>query len=94
MLTSSYCGIKTIDGSAYTDLLPIALVAIDKNGYSNHFIGTAKGLFTRRVNVTIFGCSTFDLFDVMSKQHHGSALNSFLNGTKKAVTLTVCVNEV
>ena len=41
------------------------------------------------------GAAAFDLFDVMSKQHHGSALNSFLNGTKKkAVTLTVCVNEV
>ena len=27
---------------------------------------------------------TFDIFNVMCKQHHGTALNSFLNGTKNS----------
>ena len=35
---------------------------------------------------------TFNLFDVTCKQHHRTALNPILNGTKKA-TLTVRVNE-
>ena len=39
-----------------------------------------------------FVSGTFDLFNVICKQHHRAALNPFLNGTK-TVTLTVCVNE-
>ena len=39
-------------------------------------------MFTRTINVTIFVGGTFDLFDVMYKQHNKSVLNPFLNGTK------------
>ena len=39
---------------------------------------TRKASFTRTVNVTVF-----DLFNVMCKQHHKTALSPFLNGAKK-----------
>ena len=42
--------------------------------------------------LTIFVSGTLNLFNVMCKQHHRTALvNPFLNGTK-TVTLTVRVN--
>ena len=49
-------------------------------------------MFTRTINVTIFVGGTFDLFDVMYKQHNKSVLNPFLNGTK-TMAFTVRVNE-
>ena len=42
----------------------------------------SEGLFTHTVQVTVFMSGTFDLFDIMCKQHHRTALNPFLNGTK------------
>ena len=41
--------------------------------------GLTKGSFTRAVKVR----GTFDLFNVMFKQHNRSAFDPFLNGTKK-----------
>ena len=49
-------------------------------------------MFTGTINVTIFVSGTFDLFDVMYKQHNKSVLNPFLNGTK-TMAFTVRVNE-
>ena len=48
--------------------------------------------FTRTVNVAVFVSGTFDLFNLMCKLHHMTALNPFLNGIE-TVTLVVCVNE-
>ena len=42
----------------------------------------AKGSFTHDVNDTVFVRDTFDLFTVMCKQCHKTALNP-LNGTKQ-----------
>ena len=42
----------------------------------------AKDSFTRTLDVTVFVSGTFDLFDVMCKQHQKAALDPFLNGTK------------
>ena len=36
-----------------------------------------KGSFTHTVNVAVFVGGTFDLFDVMCKQHHRTALKPF-----------------
>ena len=49
-------------------------------------------MFIRTINVTIFVGGTFDLFDVMYKQHNKSVLNPFLNGTK-TIAFTIHVNE-
>ena len=43
---------------------------------------TFKGSFTRIANVTVFVSGTFDLFNVVCKQHHRAALIPFLDGTK------------
>ena len=51
-----------------------------------------KCLFTCTVNVNVYVSGVFDLFSVMCKQPHMTALNPFLNGTKKLI-LMVCVNE-
>ena len=48
--------------------------------------------FTPVINVTVFASGTFDIFNVMCKQHHRTALNPFLK-RKKTVTLTARVNE-
>ena len=48
-------------------------------------LSSSKGSFTRPVNVTASVNSTFDLFDLMCKKHHRTALNPFLNGTKNGV---------
>ena len=37
----------------------------------------SKGSFTNTINVTVFVSGTFDLFDVMYKQHHMIVLNPF-----------------
>ena len=50
-----------------------------------------EGSFTHTINVTVLVSSTFDLFDVMCKQHNRTALNPFFT-IQKTVTLTVCVN--
>ena len=57
------------------------------------FLTSFKGSITRIVNVAVFVSGTFVIFNVMRKQHHETALNPFLNGTK-TVTLTARVNEV
>ena len=41
--------------------------------------GTCKLAFTRTVNLTIFVSGSFNLLDVICKQHHRTALNPFLN---------------
>ena len=38
----------------------------------------------RTVNITVFMSGTFDLFNIMCKQYHWTALNAFLNGTKNS----------
>ena len=43
----------------------------------------AQDLFTCTVNVTVSVSSTIDPFNVTCKQHHRTALNPFLNNTKK-----------
>ena len=55
-------------------------------------IAHSKASFTCTLNKTVFVSEIIDLFDVTCKQHHMSALNPFLNGTK-TVMLTVCVNR-
>ena len=45
-------------------------------------LSSSKTSFTHTVNVAVFMSGTFDLFNVMCKQHHTTALNPFLNGTK------------
>ena len=40
--------------------------------------------------MTIFVSGTFDLFDVMSKQHNRTALNPFLNGTENGDVDSMC----
>ena len=42
------------------------------------------------VNVTVFVSGTFDLFNIMCKQHHRTALNPFLNGTKNGDADGIC----
>ena len=41
-----------------------------------------KAAFTRTVSVTVFVGSTFDLFNVVWKQHHRTALKRISNGAK------------
>ena len=41
-----------------------------------------RGSFTCTINVTIFVRGTFDLFNVMCKQHNRNMLNPFLNHTQ------------
>ena len=50
-----------------------------------------KGSFTHTVNFHVsYMSGTFNLFNVMCKQHHGSALNPFLNGTKNGDIYNTC----
>ena len=49
---------------------------------SCQYVLELEGLFTRTVDLTVVVSGTFDLFDVMCKQHR-TALNLFLNGTNK-----------
>ena len=63
-----------------------------KDDFQGRCKGGLQAMFTRTINVTIFMSGTFDLFDVMYKQHNKSVLNPFLNGTK-TMAFTVRVNE-
>ena len=76
----------SVADNAYNDMLT------SKRHPSPHILNDSKGLFTCTVNVIIFVSGTFDRFNAMCEQHHRTALNSFINGTK-LMTLTVCVNE-
>ena len=56
-------------------------------------------MFTRTVDVIVFVCGIFDLFNVMYKQHQRMVLHPFLNGTKKGdidgrckLWFNICVN--
>ena len=51
-----------------------------------------KGSFTRTINVTVFMSGTFDLFNVICKQHNRAALKPF-EMVRKTVTLAVSLNE-
>ena len=42
-----------------------------------------KASFTLTVNITVSVNDTFDLFDILGKQNHKAALNTFLNCMKK-----------
>ena len=53
-------------------------------------MGLPKASFTYTVNVTIFMSGIFHLFDVMCKQHHGTAFNPFLNATKSGENDGTC----
>ena len=49
-----------------------------------------EGSFTHTINVTVLVSSTFDLFDVMCKQHNRTALNPFFNDTKNGDIDSMC----
>ena len=52
----------------------------------------SKGPFTHTINITVLVSGTFDLFNIMCKQHHRTAIGPILKPDKK-VALTVCLNE-
>ena len=43
------------------------------------------GAFTRSVFQTVFVSGTFDIYNVMCKQHPGNTLNPFLNGLNNRI---------
>ena len=49
---------------------------------SKHLSKLGKGLFTHTVIVAVFVSGAFDVFDVVCKQHHMTALNTFLNSVE------------
>ena len=46
-----------------------------------------KASFTHTVKVTVYVSSTFDLFSIVCKQHHRTALSPFLNGTETVILM-------
>ena len=53
-----------------------------------------KGAFTHIVFQTVFVGGTFDLINVMCKQHHRNALNPFLNGLNKRLKNAKCKHSL
>ena len=63
------------------------------HGYENHkWVNTPESFVYTYRQRHHFVSGTFDLLDVMCKQHHRTTLNPFLNDTK-TVTLAVGVNK-
>ena len=52
-----------------------------------------KASFAHTVNIAVFISGTFDLFDVLCKQHNRTGFNPFFKWYKKTVMLTVRVNR-